>query len=185
MRVLGAILAGGLSRRFGSDKAAALVGGRAMIDHVAEALCHDCDQLVICGPEHGGFVTLQDVPAPGLGPLGGLCAALLHGEERGFDAVLSVPCDVPNLPSGLRPTLQAGGSASYVEDLPVIGLWPCTLAATLLDYLATGTDRSLRAWAHAAGAGPVSIAGLANINTPEDLDTFMAVGSRKEALRDH
>ena len=35
MKTLGAILAGGGSRRFGSDKAAAWLDGRALIDHVA------------------------------------------------------------------------------------------------------------------------------------------------------
>ena len=38
MRVLGAILAGGQSRRFGSDKASASLDGKSLLDHVADAL---------------------------------------------------------------------------------------------------------------------------------------------------
>ena len=49
MRILGAIIAGGTSSRFGSDKAAAVLHGRALLDHVVASMkCH-VDTLVVVG----------------------------------------------------------------------------------------------------------------------------------------
>ena len=98
MRVLGAILAGGQARRFGSDKALALLAGRALIDHVAAALGPQVEALVVCGREHQGSTSVPDRPAAGLGPLGGLAGALHYAREHGYDAVVSAPCDTPLLP---------------------------------------------------------------------------------------
>ncbi|MDV3456876.1 molybdenum cofactor guanylyltransferase [Sphingomonas sp. HF-S4] len=171
-KLLGAILAGGQSRRFGSDKAAALLDGRPLIEHVAEALARDCDALVVCGRSHAAIPFLADLPRPGLGPLGGLCAALLHGRDHGFEAVLSAPCDVPDLPAGLLARLSAR-PASYVAGLPVIGLWPCTLADGLRAHLDAQDDRSMRYWACVANAVPVALdQPPANINTPEALRAY-------------
>ncbi|TGX53678.1 molybdenum cofactor guanylyltransferase [Sphingomonas gei] len=170
MKLLGAILAGGASRRFGSDKADAMLGGRKLVDHVADALRRDCDALVICGRTHSHIARLEDRPAAGLGPLGGLCAALAYGRDGGFDAVLSAPCDAPGLPTDLFFQLSKGGPAAHVADHPVIGLWPCALAERLQSHLEQGTDRSMRAWARIAEAAPVELAAaIFNINTPEDL----------------
>jgi molybdopterin-guanine dinucleotide biosynthesis protein A len=47
-RILGAIIAGGQSRRFGGDKGAAKVGGRALLDHVVAGMIPQCDDLIIC-----------------------------------------------------------------------------------------------------------------------------------------
>ncbi|ATY30884.1 molybdenum cofactor guanylyltransferase [Sphingomonas psychrotolerans] len=170
MKLLGAILAGGASRRFGSDKADALLDGRKLVDHVAEALRRDCDALVICGRIHPDIPRLEDRPAAGLGPLGGLCAALEHGREAGFEAVLSAPCDVPNLPADLFLRLAQGGLSAYVAEHPVIGLWPCALVADLHSRLEQEADRSMRAWVRAAKAAPVSFgSSICNINTRDDL----------------
>lgn len=171
MKLLGAILAGGQSRRFGSDKAAAMLEGRALIDHVADALRAQCDALVVCGREYGGVTSLPDRPRPDLGPLGGLCAALRYGLDQGFDAVLSAPCDVPDLPSGLGERLGRKGGAAFVSTLPVVGFWPCELAPGLDAHLRHADDRSMRAWARVADARSVVLPiAPSNINTPEDLD---------------
>lgn len=173
MKLLGAILAGGQSRRFGSDKAEAMLNGRKLIDHVAEALRRDCEALVVCGRAHPPFLQLEDLPRSGLGPLGGLCAALAYGRDAGFDAVLSAPCDVPDLPAELFALLCLDGAPAYVVDLPVIGLWPCTLAEPLQLYLDQHADRSLRAWGRSAEAKPVTLAHpMSNINTPDEMQAY-------------
>jgi molybdenum cofactor guanylyltransferase len=172
MKVLGALLAGGQSRRFGSDKAAAMLDDRTLMDHAIEALA-GCDTWVMCGRERPGTIALQDRPRSGLGPLGGLCAALEYGEAAGFDAVLAIPCDVPDLPHDLLPRLRREGTCAYLVDLPVAGLWPCALAAALRRFLDASEDRSLRAWARQTGAVPVDLGRtLANINTVADLTAY-------------
>lgn len=167
--LLGAILAGGQARRFGSDKAHALFGGERLIDRVAAALSAQCDALVVCGREEPGFACLPDWPEPGLGPLGGLAAALRHAGERGFSHVLSAGVDVPDLPPDIAAFL-AGEGAAIVESQPVVGLWPVSAGPVLVAFLAGG-GRSLYRFAEHVGARRAELPrALMNVNRPEDLN---------------
>ncbi len=175
MRVLGAIIAGGRASRFGSDKALALLEGRALIDRVAEALARQVDAVIVVGRTHGTLMSVPDRPAPDLGPLGGIAGALHHAATNGFAQVLSVPCDAPFLPHNLRELLDPSslpsreGSAAYLADLPVIGWWPAS-ALPALDTLLAGTgSRSVRAFGDRIGAIPVAAPTIANVNTADDL----------------
>jgi molybdopterin-guanine dinucleotide biosynthesis protein A len=166
--ILGAILAGGQARRFGSDKAQALYEGVRLIDRVADALAAQCDAVVVCGRDEPGFACIPDWPEAGLGPLGGLAAALRHAEAGGFAHVLSAGVDVPDLPHDLAATL-AGDGAAIVESQPVVGLWPAAAARALADFIAGG-GRSLYRFADHVGARRIDLAHpLMNVNRPEDL----------------
>lgn len=163
--VLGAVLAGGRSSRFGSDKSAALLDGRTLAEHAAATLARHADAVVVVGP--GG---LPDLPRAGLGPLGGIAAALDHAAERGFDRVLTIGCDMPVLPAGLVEALLRRAPA-FCADAPVLGHWPAALGAHLHGHVETAPDRSVRGWARAIGAIPIAApAPLANVNTREDLE---------------
>lgn len=167
-RVLGAVLAGGQARRFGSDKALAPVDGVAMIDRVIAALAPQVDGILICGRAWGDHASVPDDPSGGLGPLAGLNAALHYAVAHGHDRVLSVPCDTPYLPANLREIL--GEDGAFMARQPVIGIWPATLAATLSAHLAKGDDRSMRGWARLAGAHEVAGSmAIANVNTRAEL----------------
>lgn len=170
-RQLGAVIAGGRSSRFGSDKAMALWHGRRLIDHAIDALRPFVDEIVICGRGHDGLASISDRPAPGMGPLGGLCAALHHAQAQGREAVLSIGCDTPLLPAALVERLIAGGGG-HVAQLPVVGLWPASLAASLDAFLASDRKHAIRIWAAAAGVGAVDWPGLANVNEPGDLSAL-------------
>lgn len=166
--LLGAILAGGEARRFGADKAMALLAGRPLIDHVRAALAPHCAQIVLCGREGEGAI--PDRPAPGLGPLGGLNAALHCAREQGFAAVLSAPCDTPVLPAALMTRLAEHSHGAMVAELPVLGIWPVALAPLLDRHLADTADRSMRGWARVAGVECIAAGqNLTNVNFPDDL----------------
>ena len=171
MKVLGAILAGGRSNRFGTDKAEALIGGRPMIALVAERLAQQTDALVVCGREWDGLPSLPDRPHPGLGPLGGLAAALRYAVENGYDYVLTSGCDLPDLPLDLVKSLAPGQSA--VRGQPLLGLWTSELSAALDRHLEVTDDLSLACWIRTAGVKWVEISrAVSNINTPGDLQRF-------------
>lgn len=172
MSVLGAILAGGQATRFGSDKALALLDGETLIAHAATALRAAADAVIVCGRAAGpaGIVATPDWPAPDLGPLGGLCAALRHAERHGHDAVLSIGCDTPFLPNALIVRLMAGGEARFLRQAPIIGYWPVALAERLSQHLAHGADRAVYRWASGVGAVAIDAGGdLPNINHVADL----------------
>ena len=168
-RILGAVLAGGRSSRFGSDKALARFGGRRLIDLAVARLAAQVDEVVVVGRGYDGFASIADRPAADLGPLGGLAAALHHAVTRGFDLVLTAPCDAANLPSSTAEMLTP--APAYFGDVPVVGLWPAASSAALDGYLATASDRSVRAWAAACGARAMtSPVRIHNINTAADLE---------------
>jgi molybdopterin-guanine dinucleotide biosynthesis protein A len=177
MKVLGAIIAGGKARRFGSDKALAIHDGQRLIDIIGNSLRAQVAATVICGRTLSGWQSIDDRPAPGLGPLGGLCAALHHANQNGYDAVLSVAADVIPLPDRLAEWLAARSQmnmrATVVKGQHLLGLWPATLAGQLDRHLEITTDRSLHGWIAASEAIAVSVpVDFANINTPEDLLAF-------------
>lgn len=169
MKLLGAIIAGGQARRFGSDKAAALLQGRPLVEHVASAMREQTDHVVVCGRSWQGYETVPDSPRPGLGPLGGLCGALHYASAHEFDAVLAAGCDVLPIPVSLAVQLDPG--PAVIADQRLLGLWPASLAETLEQHLLESVDRSMRGWISRCGAREVTLHTLFhNINTAADLD---------------
>lgn len=176
-RLLGAILAGGRSSRFGSDKAEALWRGKPLVEHAADRLRPATDDVILCGRAYGGLRAIADRPAVDMGPLGGLNAALHYARAQGFSAVLSLGCDTPDVPDALLDRLRAAAGPAYVARLPVIGHWPAGLAADLDAFLAGDRKHSIRAWAERVGAEAIDWPDLANINVPADLAALPGHGS--------
>jgi molybdenum cofactor guanylyltransferase len=176
-RILGAIIAGGQSRRFGGDKGAAKVGGRALLDHVVAGIMPQCDDLIICGRMWRDLESVEDWPLPDLGPLGGLNAALHVAMIRGYDFVLSTGCDVlPVVDCALL--LHDSGSrvsARYTDGHFISGLWPALLSTLLDGYLETTDNYSMRQWIAFCGAQAVSDPRMIyNLNTPQDFAAYEA-----------
>lgn len=166
--ILGVVLAGGQSRRFGSDKALALLDGRTLLAHAVARLEGWCERVVVVGRACAPAPTLPDWPAPGMGPLGGLAAALRLARSEGFSAVLSCGVDAALLPADLPQRLSP--APACLADQPVIGLWPVSAAAAIEAILAGPGKHSMKALAAAIGARHVPLdAPPANINTPADL----------------
>ena len=166
--ILGAVLAGGLSTRFGSDKALAEVAGHTLIAYAVDALSGWCDHVIVVGRETAPAPTLPDWPVAGMGPLGGIAAALRHAQDAGYDLVLTCGVDSLGLPDDLPARLAP--APAYIADQPVIGLWPASAAAAVPAILESGSRHSMLAFAEAIGARAVKPPQKpANINTPADL----------------
>jgi molybdenum cofactor guanylyltransferase len=176
--VLGAIIAGGPSRRFGGDKAGALLGGKALIEHVIDALLPQVDALVIVGRAWGGHPLVEDYPFA-CGPLSGLCAVLRSARDQGHDHVLTAGCDVLPIPPTLRGAL-AGDGPAVIAGQRLLGLWPSALADRLEAHIRAqsnhGANYALHHWIALSGARSVTLATpLHNLNTAEDLARFEAL----------
>ena len=171
---LGAIIAGGKSTRFGGDKGAALLNGKALIDHVADALRPQCDAIIICGREWPGIESHADQPARDMGPLGGLNAALHVAQQKGYDAVLTVGCDV--LPVPLFEANEAG--PAVIDDHYLFGVWPSSLADKLDTHLATQTNHSMRHWIATSDARLIeSHLAFHNLNSRADFEQYASIQS--------
>lgn len=93
---VGAVLAGGRSRRMGADKARLELEGRSFGARAAAALGSELERVVVVSGRLGDHPDLG-VPEiadrlPGNGPLGGLHAALDHA---GGLPVFALACDLP------------------------------------------------------------------------------------------
>lgn len=74
------ILAGGGSRRFGSDKLDVVVGGATILEHVIRAVHQVTDDVTIVGRDHPAVATVVD-PEPRRGPLAALAHTLATSKE--------------------------------------------------------------------------------------------------------
>jgi molybdenum cofactor guanylyltransferase len=173
MKRLGAIIAGGQSRRFGSDKAAVLIEGKALIDHVAGGLRPQVDALVVVGREWPGLISIPDRPNPQMGPLGGLCGAMHYAQQEGFDLVLTTGCDT--LPVADYSKLGDAPVPAVVLGQRLSGIWPISLAGQLEAHLLAQTNWSVRHWMAICGAVEVDLEmEFHNLNRTSDLDSFKA-----------
>lgn len=171
MKTLGAVLAGGRSRRFGSDKAVAMLDGQTLLDHALTALRPHCDAMIVVGRGE-----IADWPRPDMGPLGGIAGALRHAAAHGFDQVLSAPVDSVRLPPDLRGRLEP--ASAFVDDQPVVGLWAVAALNALQAMLIGEDDHAVRAFARRIGARGIAVdIPLPNINRPDDL-ARLAGGAR-------
>lgn len=151
--VTGAILAGGLGRRLGKDKATLLFQGRPLALHVAGTLRPWVQELWLLTNQpllHAGLgLPLRLDLLPFQGPLGGLLTALFFSPTPW---VLAVAVDCPLVqPSLLEALCRRAGttrrplvvceSPRGLEALP--GLFHVRLRPRLEDYLAAG-ERRLR-----------------------------------------
>ncbi len=161
--VVGAVLAGGASRRMGTDKALVAVDGVPMARRVADALlAGGASAVVLVGGDPSWSETLGLVVVPdrwpGEGPLGGIAGALLDVPA----AAGTAPVDPAGDPEGRQPT---GEVIVVIAPCDVPWLDAATVAAlvrALVDrptaVVATAVDGDGRrlpfpaAWRAGAGA---------------------------------
>jgi molybdopterin-guanine dinucleotide biosynthesis protein A len=192
------VLAGGRSRRMGSDKAALDWDGEPMLARVVRVVSQRCDPvLVVAGETSAAFRGVDDIrdrAAPGIdaskvrwvtdeqegtGPLGGLVAGLsaaaAAGAEYAFVCATDMPLIAPELIDELR--LGVTGSTQAViardaqRDHPMAGIYRTDAAGLIADIVAGGERRMLGA-IEALTTHRVGISDpdwLVNVNAPEDL----------------
>ena len=196
--VIGLVLAGGQSRRFGSDKAFTPLRGAPLIEHVLRRAAPQVARLLI-GADDGarfarfGFPVLADAlrEADGgtAGPLAGVLAALdwMKDHEPRARWLASFSVDTPLLPmdlvARLREGAERGGAAmacarSAGRLHPLLALWSPAVADDLRRALAGG-ERAAHRFAERQGAAIVEFADrpfdpFANVNTPDDLARLAA-----------
>lgn len=181
----GLVLAGGQSRRFGSDKAAVSVGGQALLQRtvaLVTPLVRDCRVSIRAGQRDDAvraqFPLLVDRLADG-GPAAGLLAA--HAESPAA-AWLVVACDLPLLDaatlsalvSARQPEREATAyvSADGCRPEPLCAIYEPLLLARLATLAAQGgnlSPRDLLAGGDTRLLQPERPEVLANVNRPADL----------------
>jgi molybdopterin-guanine dinucleotide biosynthesis protein A len=170
--ILGAVLAGGLSSRFGSDKALAEFRGRTLLARAVDTLSGWCEHVIVVGRATAPAPTLPDWPRAGMGPLGGIAAALHHARDEGYELLLTCGVDSLALPDDLPELLSP--APAFLAAQPIIGLWPAEAARAVETILHGEGPHSLKRFTAALGARPIEGAQPANINTLADLAALEA-----------
>ncbi|HZA74328.1 MAG TPA: NTP transferase domain-containing protein [Propionibacteriaceae bacterium] len=129
-RVVAVVLAGGASRRFGSDKLAAEVGGASLLDVAVSALPAEMPVIVV-GPERptARSVTFTREQPPGGGPAAGLVAGVRAALEVIPQIIVVVPGDAPAAGRGVLTMVAALGDHQAAVGVDAAGQWqPLQLA---------------------------------------------------------
>lgn len=173
--VIGAVLAGGRSSRFGRDKASVAFEGEAMLARVRSALAGVVGEVLVVGGEASEVAE----PVPGGGPLQAVIAALREARRRGAEAVVVLACDLPRVDAATVGRLSAPLPEGVVARVPRVGGHLQVLAArwevAALEGLERAWEAGERSLRRACEAMPVVIeedldaGALADVDTPEDL----------------
>ena len=184
------ILAGGLSRRMGRDKASLPVGDGTLIEHLVLRLAPVVDETIVAGGSvRPDLPDVRLVPdrAEGLGPLAGIHAGLTAAR---YPHVWVVACDLPDVQPAIV-TLLRETSAGYDAVVPRIGGEPqgvCALylssLASRIDALLNAGERSIRSLLAASnvryvtpeelGEVDLELRSFRNINTPAEYQAWLA-----------
>jgi molybdopterin-guanine dinucleotide biosynthesis protein A len=193
VKVVGLLLAGGLSRRMGGgDKSLRPLAGRSLLEHVIDRLRPQVDALVLNANGDParfasfGLPVVADSLTDFAGPLAGILAGLDWTAENRPEhpLVVSVATDAPFLPDDLVARLlgemQTAGAelacaASGGQPHPVIGLWPVRLREELREALVGEGIRKVDRWTGRYRLATVCFADrpvdpFFNANRPEDLE---------------
>ncbi len=191
-----AILAGGRASRFsGCAKGLLeLPGGVAIIENTLAAVAGAgiAPVTIIANDpepyEHLSIEVVADL-RPGLGPLGGIEAALFHYGGR-CGGLLILPCDLPGITAREVRALRAAFAASRPPAVVAAAgddFWHPLCAVVRADLLSavslaldSGRNGAYRLW-RSVGAVPVHFGDAGpffNVNTPADLDRWL-LGERQ------
>lgn len=180
-QVYGVILAGGMSRRMGQDKAQLQYAGKSLLHHATQQLHQlGLGKVVVSGSKIPGAV--PDVVAH-KGPLGAIYSVLSQVEIRDYQYLLCSAVDMPNLPSKTLQTLvnasMADGQSHYYENHPL----PCCIKVQP-DHLEVARrqieqnrDMSLRHFFESIDCRPLTATcdqgAFFNANNPQQWQQFM------------
>ena len=186
--VLGVVIAGGRSVRFGGEKAVAVLGGQPLLLWAVRRLQRSCPAVAVNArpgteaealAQAEGLPVLHDAPGDPAGPLSGVKAGLAWAQGLGAAAIAVSPCDVPLLPDDLFTRLisAANGGAAIAETSDgrrqsLCAVWPVSALAKVTTALTGGAHPPTWLMLESIGAMPVhfqSPEAFANINTRADL----------------
>lgn len=185
--VVGVVIAGGRSTRFGGEKAVAEFRGEPLLLRAIRRLEAACGAVAVNARPGSqaaalagatGHAVLHDAPGDPDGPLSGVKAALVWAGQRNATHVAVSPCDAPLLPANLYARLvQAAGSGAAMAETvegrqPLCAVWPVAALSQLTAALADGEHPPTWRMLDAVGAVRVFFepaGAFANANTRAEL----------------
>jgi molybdopterin-guanine dinucleotide biosynthesis protein A len=187
--ILGVVLAGGKSQRFGEDKCQVKLGDKLLIDYILSEIIDVFKEVLLISNNkikynNSNKISLVEDTKKGLGPLGGILTAMkwIRQNNKSYKWISTFPSDTPFfkkqiLNNFLEEIKNYEGKLFFINSNDtrhnIFGLWSIDLLERLEKDLDNG-ERKVEMWANKIGVKSINMKfenkdPFFNINTKEDL----------------
>ena len=188
--ILGTVLAGGKSQRFGEDKSQVKLGDKLLIDYILSEVIEEFKEILVVSNSLIDFrksekITVIEDIKKNLGPLGGVLTAMkwIKDNNKDYKWISTFPADTPFfkhsiLQKFLQDIQPEESKLFFIKSNNtrhnIFGLWSIDLMDKLEEDLNKG-ERKVEVWANSIGVKIINIEfqnedPFFNINTKEDLE---------------
>ena len=193
--ILGVVLAGGKSQRFGQDKSQVKLQNKLLINYILEEIVDEFKEVLIIANEQIKFMQSQNISVTkdfksGVGPLGGVLTAMkwIKENNKHYKWISTFPSDTPfftkkELKYFYKKIEINESKLFFIKSKDtrhnIFGLWSLELMDQLETDIMRG-ERKVEVWANSIGVNTVNIDykkpdPFFNINTKEDFDEAIKV----------
>ena len=189
-KILGVVLAGGKSKRFGEDKSQVKLHGKILIDYILSEIMDQFNEILVVTnnpirfKDSSKILTTKDFEE-GLGPLGGILTAMkwIKDQKKDYEWISTFPSDTPFFTNKELKIFYENidikkSKLFFIKNKEtrhnIFGLWSLDLLKKLETDLQKG-ERKVEVWADTVGVETINIEykkrdPFFNINTKEDLE---------------
>ena len=190
--ILGVILAGGRSSRFGSNKADAHLGDKTLLEHTIAKLEKNFLEVLIVSNKESiqinkkNVFLVKDFIKGQLGPLIGVLSAMkwIEQNNKKYKWIATFPCDTPFFDDSIIEKLKNCSISndhllfflnSRKKRHNIFGLWSLKLIDILEEDIRSNNFRKVELWADKIGVQKIEVNTegfdkFLNINTLGDLE---------------
>ena len=191
--ILGTVLAGGKSQRFGEDKSQVKLGDKLLIDYILTEIIDEFNEVLVVSNNPINFKESEKISLikdfrKNLGPLGGVLTAMkwVKDNNKDYQWISTFPADTPFfknqiLKDFLNKINIDEGKLFFIKSNNtrhnIFGLWSIDLMDKLENDLNKG-ERKVEVWANSIGVKSINMKfenedPFFNINTKDDLKKAM------------
>jgi len=187
--IIGIILAGGKSSRFGEDKSNIKLGNKTLLDHTIDKIEKEFAEILIISNnkdynfKNKKIYIVKDCIEGQLGPLVGILTAMkwVKKNKKNYGWIASFPCDTPFFDAKLISKLKLKTKKTSKKLIflnsdkkrhNIFGLWSMDLIETLEKDI-KNSFRKVEIWADKVGYESI------NINT-EKFDKFLNINTKED-----
>ena len=190
--ILGVILAGGKSSRFGSNKADAHLGDKTLLEHTILKIEKNFIEVLIVSNNESikinkkNVFLVKDFIKGQLGPLIGILSAMkwIEQNNKKYKWIATFPCDTPFFDDSIIEKLKNCSISndhllfflnSRKKRHNIFGLWSLKLIDILEEDIRSNNFRKVELWADKIGMQKIEVNTegfdkFLNINTLDDLE---------------
>jgi len=189
-KILGVVLAGGKSKRFGQNKSQVKLQGKILINYILSEIIDEFKEILIVTNENINFIKSDKISITkdfkeGQGPLGGILSAMkwIKLNNREYKWISTFPSDTPFFSKKELKIFYENiridqSKLFFIKSKEtrhnIFGLWSVDLMDQLETDLYNG-ERKVEIWANSIGVSTVNIEykninPFFNINTIDDLE---------------